>query len=166
VVTPKYVDCAAVGKVVSVIDPTGDQVISGAQHPLSPVTRNHADLTEVRVAATARSFCADFRTSTPYGRNLRLAVLVSGQKTPALGFAPAIDQARAPVAGLYISEPTAIAGEVGLNGDWTSLVIPIADSPRGLPTGPFTFTASAEYEVYAKTGGYSISDATKVAKYP
>jgi hypothetical protein len=81
VITPGYVDCSTVGKVVTITDPVGDQVVSWARHPLSPAARNHADLTEVRVAAAPRSFCADFYTTTPFSQNsaLRLAVNGGGQ---------------------------------------------------------------------------------------
>jgi hypothetical protein len=165
VVTPRYVDCATVGKVVTVTDPAGDEHVD-AQRPLSPTARNHADLTEVRVAATPRSFCADFHTTTPFSRNSSLTLEVTGKGTSDVGFTPSIGQDRAPVPGLYISTPTAIAGDLGFKGDWASLIIPASDSPRTLPAGPFKFSASAEYDVYARTGGYSITDATQSATYP
>lgn len=165
VVTPRYVDCATVGKVVTVTDPAGDER-DDAQHPLSPTARNHADLTEVRVAATTKSFCADFHTTTPFSANSTLTLEVTGKGTSHLGFTPSISQERDPVPGLYISTPTAVAGDLGFKGDWASLIIPASDSPRTLPAGPFKFSASAEYNVYARTGGYSITDATQSARYP
>ena len=164
VITPGYVDCSTVGKVVTITDPVGDQT-SSAQHPLSAAARDHADLTEVRVAATPKGFCADFHTTTPFSQNSRLSVLVRGKGSD-VGFTPAIDQDRVPVPGLYVSEPSAIAGHVGFRGEWASLVIPDSASAHPLPAGPFTLVASAEYEVYAPTGGYTISDVTHSATYP
>jgi hypothetical protein len=165
-VTPGYVDCSTVGKVVTVTDPVGDQVVANAQHPLSPAARNHSDLTEIRVAATSKSFCVDFRTTTPFSLDSTLTLSVIGKGGPEDDFRPSIDQDRTPVPGLYMPLPTAIAGELGFNGDWSSLLIPAGDSPLPLPTGPFKFGASAEYNVSARTGGYSISDSTQTATYP
>lgn len=166
VITPGYVDCSTVGKVVATTDPVGDQVASWARHPLSPSARNHADLTEVRVAATPKSFCADFQTTTPFTQNSTLTLAVNGGSRSDIGFTPSIGQDRAPVPGLYVSAPTAIAGHLGFKGDWASLVIPASDSAQPLPTGPFTFTASAAYDVYSPAGGYSVHDATQSATYP
>jgi hypothetical protein len=166
VITPGYVNCATIGKVVDVPDPAGDQVAGPSAHPIPKSARGNADLRDVRIAATARNFCVDFQTTRPCGQDWRLNVGVEGKSVSALGFEPSISAFRTSIPGLYISEPSATAGQVGFDGDWTSLLIPARDSQRPLPTGPFTVTGGAEYEVDLPGGGYSIGDSTQPTRYP
>ena len=149
VVATGYVDCTTVGHVVSITDPPGDEqrVVPRLRSArLVPGTDPHADLVEVRIAASPSRFCADFRTRSPLTPGTWLGLAVSQNRGPDLEFAPTINYSRSPTPELQSPVGTPAAGQIGTSGDWTSLVIAAGDPSRPLPRQPFQFRAHANHE--------------------
>jgi hypothetical protein len=151
VVATGYVDCASVGRTVSVTDAAGDEkrvepLVRSDR--LVPATDPRADLIEVRVAATPTRFCTDFRTLAPLSPGSWLIVDLEQNGAPDLQFSPTINYRRAP---LELESPinTPAAGQVGTSGDWTSLVMAAGDPDAPLPHQPFQFRAYANHETSA-----------------
>lgn len=134
-----YVDCASLGRVVSVDDPSNDvkQVVPLIRSDrLIAATDPRADLVEVRVAAGPTRFCADFRTLAPLGPGTWLGLNINQNGTPDRQFAPTIND-RSSTPELQSPIDTPIAGQIGTTGDWTSLVIDANN-----PSAPFRTSRS------------------------
>jgi hypothetical protein len=174
VVATGYVNCASVGRVVSITDPAGDEkrvVPLVRSDQLVPTVEPRADLIEVRVAATPSRFCADFRTRAPLSPGSWLSLNIVNQNgAPDLQFAPTINYRRSPTPELQSPVNSPIAGEIGTSGDLTSLVIAAGNAAAPLPHAPFGFRAYANYET--STPGVvrlttdSAPDAPRYATYP
>jgi hypothetical protein len=146
--TTGYVDCASVGRIVTTSDPPGDEkrVALPASQPLLPTVDPRADLVEVRVAATPTRFCADFRTLAPLSVGSWIGLNMKQAGAPDLEFAPNINWRRplGPQLESPVNDP--IAGKLGIQGQWTSVVITSADTAAPLPRAPFQFSAYANHE--------------------
>jgi hypothetical protein len=173
VVATGYVNCATVGSVVSIADPVGDEkrvVALLRSTQLVPASEPHADLTEVRVAATPTRFCADFRTQAPLSPGSWLGLSVNQNGASDLQFAPTINYRSSPSPELQSPVNTPISGQIGTSGDWTSLLIAAGNPAAPLPRAPFRFRAYADYET--STPGVvrlttdSAPDAPRYATYP
>jgi hypothetical protein len=173
VVTTGYVNCATVGRAVSIADRAGDEkrvVPLLRSTDLVPASEPHADLIEVRVAVTPTRFCADFRTRTPLRPGSWLGLNVTQNSAPDLQFAPTINYRSSPAPELQSPENTPIPGQIGTSGDWTSLLIAAGNPASPLPRPPFRFRAYANYET--STPGAvrlttdSAPDAPSYAAYP
>jgi hypothetical protein len=133
-----YVDCGTVGPVISVAAPT-------------PTLPPWVNLIEVRVAASAKQFCADFRTAAPPKPGTLLSVLVtrspSTRSYPYLAPNPAIDFADPGLPGIELFEDP-IPGMVGHSGNSISLVLTAQDlrESAAFLGKPFSFRATARYE--------------------
>jgi hypothetical protein len=152
VVASGYVDCRSIGRVVSVIDASGDEkrvVPSSSSVPLVPATDPHADLVEVRVAATSTRFCADLRTLAPLSHGSWLGLDITQNGAPDPAFSPAVNDRRFPAPELQSPINTPVAGQIGTSGDWTSLVIAAGNTSAPLPRRPFQFRAYANHETFA-----------------
>jgi hypothetical protein len=173
VVTPGYVDCANIGRVVSIADPAGDEkraVPLIASSRLVPTSEPRADLTGVRVAATQTRFCADFRTLAPLRQGSWAGLLLNRNGAPDLQFAPTISYRNSPTPELQSAVSSPIAGQVGTSGEWTSLVITAGDPAVPLPRAPFQFRAYVNYET-AVPGAVRLTtdsapDSPRYATYP
>jgi hypothetical protein len=147
--TPRYVDCATVGRVVAIIDPVGDEkrvVPFLRSERLVPARDPRADLLEVRVAATPTRFCADFRTLVPLSEGSWLGLNLRQKGAPDLLFAPTANWRRPPGPELQSPVNTPVAGDLGIHGDWTSVVIATGDTDASLPRPPFQFSAYVDHE--------------------
>jgi hypothetical protein len=168
-----YVDCATVGRVVSVTDVSGDETRAMpliASVRLVPARDPHADLVEVRVAATPTRFCADFRTRAPLSRGSWLTLYVNHNGASDLQFAPTINHTSSPAPDLESPINTPVAGQIGTSGDWTSLVIPAGNPYAPLPREPFQFRAYANHET-SVPGAVQLTtdsapDTPRLATYP
>ena len=155
VVATGYVDCAAVGRVVSVIDQAGDEkrvVPLLRSDRLAPRSEARADLTEVRVAATPTRFCADFQTRAPLSMGSWVGLIITTNGAPDELFAPTINYRRSSTPELQSPINTSIAGQVGTSGDWTSLVI--SGNPAApLPRAPFPISGLRQLRIiYPRCG--------------
>lgn len=148
VVTTGYVDCASVGRIVTISDPAGDEkrVVLLASQRLVRAVDPRADLVEVRVAATPTRFCADFRTLAPLIVGSWIGLNMKQAGAPDLEFAPTINWrlSLGPQLESPVNDP--IAGKLGIQGDWTSVVITSADTAASLPRAPFQSSAYANHE--------------------
>jgi hypothetical protein len=149
VVASGYVDCASVGRVVSLRDGSRDEkrpapLVSSVRS--APAGDPHADLLEVRVAATPTRFCADFRTLAPLSRGSWLTLDVNHNGAPDLQFAPTVNYRSSPTPELQSPINTPVAGQIGTSRDWTSLVITAGNPSAPLPGHPFQFRAYANHE--------------------
>lgn len=149
IVTSGYVDCATVGRTVTVSDPTGDvrRIVPFGTRRLVPALDPRADLVTVRVAATPTRFCADFRTDAPLSLGSWIGLDVREHGVQDVFFAPTVNwrDALGPQLQSPISSP--IAGRLGFHGDWTSVVISADAAPHGLPHAPFQFSAYIQHDV-------------------
>lgn len=149
VVSTGYVNCATLGRVVSIVDPPGDEkrvVPLLRSDQLVPASEPRADLIEVRIALTPTRFCADFQTLAPPNRGSWLGLYINEDGAPDLEFAPTINYRRSQTPELQSPVNTPIAGQIGTSGNWTSLVIAAGDPTAPLPHPPFQFRAYANYE--------------------
>lgn len=149
VVATGYVNCATVGRAVSVADAAGDEkraVPLARSVQLVPASEPRADLLAVRVAATPRRFCADFRTRAPLSRGSWVGLNIEQNGAPDLQFAPVINYRDSPTPELQSPVNSPIPGQIGTSGDWTSLLVGAGDPAAPLPHGSFRFRAYANYE--------------------
>lgn len=173
VVASGYVDCASVGRVVTVTDASGDEkhvVPLTASTRLVPANDPRADLVEVRVAATPTRFCADFRTLAPISHGSWLTLDVNQNGAPGPQFAPTINYRNSPAPELQSPIDTPVAGRIGTAEDWTSLVITAGDHGASLPDQPFQFRAYANHETSVpgavRLTTDSVPDVPQYAAYP
>jgi hypothetical protein len=172
VVTTGYVDCASVGRVVSITDVSDDEarVEPLARPRLVSASDPQADLVQVRVAATATRFCADFRTLAPIGLGSVLTLYVNREGAPTLSFAPTINYRGSRTPQLQSPIDTPAPGRVGTSGDWTSLVVSAGDPGAPLPRQPFRFRAYADHETSGagpvRLVTDSAPDTPRYASYP
>jgi hypothetical protein len=152
VVRAGYVDCKTVGHVVAVHDAADDTLAVLAGAPSVKTNAPWADLTEVRVAATPSRFCVDFRTGAPPRHWTRFSLLATRPRVAPyqdnFDFEPIIDYSDPRLPEVQLFSNSAISGQVGSSGGWTSLLITSADigSERAaFLRAPFMFRAFAEY---------------------
>jgi hypothetical protein len=150
VVTSGYVNCASVGRVAAVTDPSGDEQRVPLDNPprLLPASDPRADLVEVRVAETPTRFCANFRTLAPLSHGTWLGLNLEQNGTPDPLFAPTINYRTFQAPELQSPVNTPIAGQIGTAGDWTSLVIAAGSPSAPLPRQPFQFQAYVNHETF------------------
>jgi hypothetical protein len=171
-----YVDCATTGPLTSVADPVGDTVneVPAVRGDRSVPTRAPwTDLTEVRLSATSKRLCVDFKTvARPRaGETFSINIYKSGSSvthggtlaTPmvVLGTGTGPEVETAPMS------PT--TGQAGTAGDWTSLVMntrDFGDQPPSFLGRAFAFQAHASYQTYprGRTGLY-LQDSTRPAAF-
>jgi hypothetical protein len=143
--TAGYVGCATIGHVVSIADPSGDQmrVVPGlrSQH-LVAGSDPRADLLQVRVAATHNRFCVDFDTRGPLTTGTWMGIDITRNGAVDTEFSPTINDRRN--TGPQPESPvnTPIAGQIGTSGNWSSLVI----TGNSIPRPPFQLTAYVNHE--------------------
>lgn len=173
VVATGYVNCASIGRVAPVADPAGDEkrvVPLLRSERLVPTSEPHADLTQVRVAATLTRFCADFETRAPLTPGSWLGLNISQNGAPDHLFAPTVSYRQPPSPELQSPVNDPIAGRIGTSGDWTSLLIAAGDPGAPLPHTPFRFQAYANYEIAApgqtRMATDSAPDSPRYATYP
>jgi hypothetical protein len=147
-----YIDCATVGHVVALHDPIGDMTATppGAQ-PVAPAP--WADLTDVRIAATPRRLCIDFKTAAAPRRWTQLSLFATNPRVSANApnheIEPIIDYSDPRLPEVELFSNSAISGQIGSSAGWTSLVITATDiGPfgAGILRTPFLFRAVASYE--------------------
>jgi hypothetical protein len=148
-----YVDCRTAGHVITVHDAAGDTVGRTEVSALGVGRKApFVDLTEVRVAATPRQFCANFKTTAPPRRiGTRLLVIATNPRaadSENRSFEPIIAYIDTRLPQVQLFANSAISGQVGSSGEWTSLLITSADiGPQraAFLRAPFVFRAIAEY---------------------
>jgi len=171
------VDCASVGHLVSLADPVGDTVqrvpeVRGER--LVPAHAPWADLTQVRVSATSRRLCVDFRTAAQprAGETLSVAVyesLVLANEERTSIVTPTVVLVTGSVPEVEAFQPSATSGQVGSAGDWTSLVVDAQDigPPAASFLGrPFAFRANTIYQTNPRGRvALFVEDTTRPAAY-
>jgi hypothetical protein len=149
VIEPKYIDCSAIGHVVSISDPAHD-MRPETSTPEAPGHETPADLLQLRVAATATRFCVDIKTAEPLRIGSRIELSLEATRHVQNYFQPGIDYRYAH--GLVLEDSSsAVPGQVGQSGSWTSLLVtsrelgtPETPETRVLAP-PFTFSVQAEF---------------------
>jgi hypothetical protein len=163
VVRPGYVNCATIGHVVAIQDPSHDTTDTQTFGRRGTAYNARADLLEVRVAERAGRFCVDFETARLPGQwsTLRVALGQHGEYV----FQPSVSYTDDHGPEVE-SGGSAIPGQVGTSGTWTSLVVTSEDSqPETLPTR-FGFQAYAEWEPRTPGRSSLILDQTRAGRYP
>ena len=117
-----------------------------------PASDALADLVEVRVAATAGRFCADFRMPAPFSHGSWLVLDVYENGTSDTQFAPTINYRRSATPELQSPINSPVAGQIGTAGDWTSLVITAGNVSSTLPQRPFQFRPIKPRNIQSRRG--------------
>jgi hypothetical protein len=157
-----YVNCATVGKVVSVNDPADDTIVSRIGKTIGKVRAPWADLTGVRVAASPTAFCVDFATVARPRLGTRLILLALNRKASApdlMSINPTVYFV-APIPEIQLSANTPMSGQFGQSGKWTSWFASTKDigpTSSGFLRAPFQFRAATEYDE-PSSDGLVISD--------
>jgi hypothetical protein len=175
VTRPGYVDCAKVGRVVSISDPRGDTAVSEQGKPDGAAHAPWADLTEVRLAASPSALCIDFATVAPPRPGTRLIVLAVNKhaREPQLETIDPDVDFTAPAPQIELSPNSPISGELGQSGRWTSWFATTSDIgpvSSAFLRAPFQFRAGTEFEQSTSGGLLVVTDSAppspRLISYP
>lgn len=156
IVRPGYVNCTRIGRVVTV----RGEAHTFTRTPSDPRDDSRAHLLEVRVASNAQQLCWDFETASPPAVGERMYLGVAGA-TPGLDFTTADGPSAQ-------DGSSAIDGQAGSSGRWTSLLVSAADLDPALRAFPghYAFVANTEWNNTQPGTKYAVGEDTVHGTYP